>query len=687
MNDPAERTGFTVAITPSQDEIGVDIVDPIERRRCRIRTPDPVRPTTVPASSFPIPADSAVTFETDTLSVSSTGQVYVRDSAGELIAEYAKDGVRSFPHRDYVVEFPGLIHMGLAFESSFILGKSDGNPEIGFPGDTRVVIGCRSLHSRPAGEIVTTAEPHDIAAAISTFGSALKSTGPERSFPTYRGHPPAIVMGEEADIPTPLMPPIQDVSIEVPPRLDRLFPVSTLAYYLGVPVLIGPRPRITGEGIEYELDCSDVPFDRCVSRLLRQMFLLDCAVRTEGRWDVDTRIREVLNTRLDMPLKYLFDASFVDRLQAYLEVPYEKVSDLIPEWRVVAHLDSVPERSTTLPHLANDLAVVRNAGERSAADGGIVTISQLGDAKTETITTGDVSIDGERCMERVWFGDGVPLGATKGEPRAYEHRIERSPRDGPIQIAVVCNESDMDAEGTVVDKVYNSRDELPFEVSLYQQLTVDELSHLLTEDFHFFHYVGHIDDDGFRCQDGQLNPTSLDTVGPEAFFLNACESYKHGLALIHRGAIGGIVTRNEVVNYGAVRIGRVVARLLNLGYPLRAALSIARSESVMGNQYTLVGDGTLSVVQSPSGLSQLYVVRDDDDTYQLRIRGFGAQPGMGCMWIPFIPGNERHYLASAETDNFSLTPAQLHQFLSLETVPILLGEQLTWSDEWSPKNE
>lgn len=290
-------------------------------------------------------------------------------------------------------------------------------------------------------------------------------------------------------------------------------------------------------------------------------------------------------------------------------------------------------------------------------------------------------------MERVWLGGGVPIDATKGTPAAYEHRVQRSARDGPIEIAVVCNAPEMEDEGAVVDEVYGSREELPFEVTLRRELTVNELRGMLERDYHFFHYIGHIDSDGLRCRDGRLDARGLEQIGPEAFFLNACESYRHGLAFVRNGAIGGIVTRSEIVNHGAVRIGRTVARLLNYGFPLRPALELARLQSVMGGQYMLVGDGTLSVVQAPSGLSQLYQVRRLDDGYALRIRGFGAQPGMGCMWIPFVPGNDRHYLASGRTEEFELSPGELAQFLALEPAPLLIDGHLTWSDEWTVSDD
>ncbi len=63
-----------------------------------------------------------------------------------------------------------------------------------------------------------------------------------------------------------------------------------------------------------------------------------------------------------------------------------------------------------------------------------------------------------------------------------------------------------------------------------------------------------------------LDTRELDTVGIEGFFLNACQSYDQGMALIDAGAVGGVVALNDVINSGAVRVGRTMIRLLNRSF-------------------------------------------------------------------------------------------------------------------------
>jgi hypothetical protein len=153
----------------------------------------------------------------------------------------------------------------------------------------------------------------------------------------------------------------------------------------------------------------------------------------------------------------------------------------------------------------------------------------------------------------------------------------------------------------VVDDVYGTREELEFSVDIYNQLNTDELRDLIQTDADFLHYIGHIDTDGFQCADGRLDATGIDSVGIDSFLLNACSSYQQAIELIKSGSIAGIATTQPVLNSGAERMGESIARLLNLGFPLVAALEISKSKSLMGDNYVVVGDSGLDLTQPEIG--------------------------------------------------------------------------------------
>ncbi|MFB6197755.1 MAG: hypothetical protein ABEI52_05720, partial [Halobacteriaceae archaeon] len=158
-------------------------------------------------------------------------------------------------------------------------------------------------------------------------------------------------------------------------------------------------------------------------------------------------------------------------------------------------------------------------------------------------------------VEQAWVGEGVPVGASKPLLAAYHNRLSRTPADGDIDIVVACNDEKMNEESGIARQAYGNRD-LPFDVSLERDLTVSELRECLQQDVDLFHYIGHIDGGGFECVNGKLDASTLGSVGVDAFFLNACQSYEQGLELIQAGAVGGVVTLRDVVNTGAVKIGR-----------------------------------------------------------------------------------------------------------------------------------
>ncbi len=688
MDSGGADTGMTVAMSRSADTPGIDIVDPIERRRCTLLTDSPVELDPGDPDGFRFPVETAVVVAVDRLVAPVTGHAYVRDDAGDVIVEVTHGLEETFRDGTYVIELTGLVKIYLQIDGAVTITNSHERLELGFEETSTVTIGCRSLHTRPAATVTTTQDPSDLLAAISTFGSALKTTSPERSFPTLRGHPPALELGDELAIPDGLAPPVKDVQIEVPPREEYLYPVAPLAYYLGVAVEPGQLPRIRGPSIDYPLGRLG-DFDRTVHNVLKQVFLLECANRTDGLYPVDLAERRRVDERVDIPFTSLYDAPMSERLAAYLEVPFVTIEDVLPDWRLAAHVEPSPDAVSMLPFLADDLALVTMADPTPVPAGNVSVGFASGFTRGAAVT--DATFvepgDGPTALETAWVSNGRPVAATKAVPAAYRNRLGRTPQDQRIEIGVVCNAPEMCDEREVVDALYGTRELLPFTVDVHDGLSCAELAALLGRDFDFLHYIGHIDDDGFRCPDGRLDVADVDRVGADAFFLNACQSYEQGISLIERGAIGGIVTLNEVVNHGAVRIGKAVARLLNVGYPLRVALDVAAEESVIGRQYVVVGDGNLSIVQPQNGTSAMWHVEREGDEFTFWIDGHGAPPGLGCMFSPYLPGATSHHLSSGTSDRFSLSKADLQRFFLTSDNPVRLPDgTIQWSAELDPSD-
>jgi hypothetical protein len=141
----------------------------------------------------------------------------------------------------------------------------------------------------------------------------------------------------------------------------------------------------------------------------------------------------------------------------------------------------------------------------------------------------------------------------------------------------------------------NSSPSLPFTVQLHTNVSRDRLREILNDDCTLFHYIGHVTEAGFACSDGYLDVATVDEVGVECFLLNACESYRQGVKMVNRGAVGGVVTFTDVLDAEAVRVGQLLTRLLNAGFDLRSSLAITQSHTTATDQYLVVGDGRLTL--------------------------------------------------------------------------------------------
>jgi hypothetical protein len=687
--------GNILAFDPLEDPPGLEVIDRVERLRYRLHTPDPVSPVAADPEGFLFPVDGAVTVTTDTLTLPAGKSVCVRDRSGEMIAEVGHLEEQSVGEGTYVLELGAQIKTYVRLDGPVTVSVGLAETRIALDEAAAVRIGVVSWHDRPAATVTTTADPVDMMAAVSTFGSALKATNPERSFPSNRGHPPAVELGTSLDVPAAVSPPETGIRIEVPPEYGPVYVVAPLAYYLGAQVVPGPEPRLVTEtGYEHPLDAPG-SLERGVQRTLKRIFILDCATRTEGVYNVELRERNELEGRLDVDWAALYDRPVAEQVATYLEIPHATVEESVPEWRLTVHVEPDRETVEQIPFVVDDLAVVRTAETTSAPTPTPGPGSTGALTRTDVLTRSAAASSGSDAsyvepqsrssLEQAWIGDRIPIGASKLTMEAFRNRLDRDADAGDISITIVLNDARMEAERDVVNRVYGDREDLPFDVRVCRDLTVSELRDQLGRDRSFFHYIGHTERDGFACADGKLDAATLDSTGVDSFLLNACNSYHQGLALIEAGAIGGIVTLNEIVNDGAVRVGETIARLLHAGFPLRAALTIARDESVFGGQYIVVGDGGMTVTQAASRTPNLLDVTALEEGYAVDIQTYATDDaGLGTIYKPHIDGNDEYFLNSGSIATFHLSEEELATFFGLENVPVRVGDDLHWSFSLDP---
>jgi hypothetical protein len=678
-------------VTFHADGTDLVVVDRVERLQFVVGTDRTVDPASRDPDGLLFPVDTAAAVTVERLSLSGQPTVYVRDSTGEMLADAGQAGPHEFPAGDYYLEVEAPLKLYLRVSGPLTVEDVDDRRRVTFDGPQEVVVGGRSLHERPAATVTTTDDPADVMAAVSTFGSALKTTSPERTFPTLRGHPPLVERGDALAVPDAVAPPETGVTVEVPPELRYVYPVAPLAHFLGARVVPGDHPRLTTDaGIAYDL-APDGEFETEVERVLARSFLLDCLVRTEGLYEVDLHERERLEPDLDLDLAALYDRPLAERLAAYLAVDHRTVAPAIPDWKLTTYVETTPSSVEALPFLVDDLAVVRtDAGTAGPAGGAAGDDEQaaaveglLRDAAggSDPPTPAGVAVEDAGTMERAWVGEGVVRGASKVTPTAYRNRLDRSPTDADLAVTVVCNDPEMGEEPDAVAARYRSAGDGRLSVDRRDGVTTAALRQVLASESDFLHYVGHVDASGIQCADGTLDARTLEEVGVEAFLLNACTSYEQGMALVDAGAVGGVVTLADVVDDSAAAVGSTLARLLDSGYPLRPALEVARHASHAGDDYLMVGDGTLQVAETQGTALEMYRLRRDGEAYVLTFVSYATVAGgMGTMNSPHLDGNDQYYLGPGTLDEFRFEdPDRLLEFLTLETVPTLIEGSLFWS--------
>ncbi|MDS0293022.1 hypothetical protein [Halogeometricum luteum] len=713
FENPEGRSGETpgthleLSLEPVPGGDGILVTDPIERHQFALSTPSVLAPEPADPDAFWFPADAAVRFRTDRLDLGSVVSVCVRDDEGRMLGQTEHYASESFPRATYSLELFAPVKTYVRVTAPLTISSDAERTTLSFGEEAEVLVGARSHHERPAATITTPDDPRSMMRAVSLLGSALKTTSPERSYPTLRGHPPLIERGDAFRAPPTMTAPETGVTLELPATYRHVYVAAPLAYYLGATVVEGETPRLrTENGFTYDLDTA-AGYERAVERALKQTFFLDCLTRTEGYYQVDLHERRAVEERVDLDFADLYGRSLAERVEAYLRVPYDAVADHIPEWKLTTHVTPTADNVELLPFVANDLAVVRtprakptaSSETQAAAVGAFLRSSSPvagGGASGEDFTRSAsrttplpertyVQPEETDSLEQAWVGEGTPVGASKASLQAYRNRLYRSPTEGDIGITVVCNDPKMADEREDVETVYGSRDALPFDVQVQYELTREELRDALASETDFFHYIGHIDDGGFHCSDGTLDAATLSEVGTDAFLLNACRSYEQGMHLIDAGAIAGIVTLDDVVNSNAVEVGSMLARLLNRGFPIRTSLNLVSKDSIIGSDYLVIGDGGHPIAQVQAAFpNSVEIEKMADNSFEVEFHTYpAAEFGMGSMVQPFMPGDVPYYLSSGIADVFYLTETELQEFLDMETIPVVVNDSLYWSDDLS----
>ncbi|SHH19791.1 hypothetical protein [Halobaculum gomorrense] len=712
-----------------------ELVDSIEEVRLPIAVdrPDtgeaPTATRLATADRFNAPVDGCWAVEATTVTPLCTADVYVRDADNAVVATATAEAPARVPPGPHVLELSTApVKTYVAVDGPASVSYEDRYPRVSIdpghggtagpdeidaadaPGE--LLIGARSRRNSPAGTVTVPESPEGLASAISTFGSALATTSPERSFPTLRGHPPLIERGESFEAPRFVERVDAGITLGLPFEYDALFSATPLAFYLAAAVEESADPYLRAGEYRHDLPRDPDALAAALGDLLRHCFTLDCATRacSAGLYDVNLHVHEVLTERLDPPWTEWYEADLAERTAAYLEVPTAATLDCL-DWPHTTDVVPAAENDSALPFLAADLSVVRSPPPETSAtgDGGVTELDDFVRASREAVETATltrsagadpptgstrgptqnalddsesiVTLQAADSIAQAWIGPGFPMRAAKPTVETYRRRLDRTPaEDLTIGVTVVCNDEAMVDE---LGDTYGFRDHVTFDIREERDLACDALRDLLADDHDFFHYVGHVDERGMECSDGFLDLRTLDETGVDAFLLNACTSYQQGMALVEAGALGGVVSLTDLPNSLATRVGRDLARLFDAGFPLYAALDVVGTGPFAESAYSIAGDPMVQLCQCVTGAPMITDVQNlFDGRISLVSRFYPSKHfSHGSMSAAQFDPTHTNYITGVKTAEVSLPVDEINSELDFGRTPIRIDNSLYWTDE------
>lgn len=615
-----------------------------------------------------------------------------------IFSPYENDTVETGMHQ---LQVSTNVFVYLRFQSSFKIRANNSDDEISiiFPNVINVTIAFRAKEDRPSETIRVTNDISDISEAVSYLSSYIGSEKPDRSYPSLRPHPPLIETGDELSIPDSIKDQsnFSGITFKLNNQLESVFIVSPLAYYLGAKIETNCNRYnslvIQDKNITIELPTIS-KLQKNVVDLMHRVFWLDCLVRNAGQFPVPINEYDLINN-IDLNPEEVYDLDIQTRFFKYLNVDFGEISDDLPQWHLVTHIDPTINNVSTLSYLLDKLSLIilpesRRVNRQQLLEKYLDSVyrasSQGNHPKKEVPVVEPRIPEYQQGRFHAWVADKFPVGVFKASPKSFENRTAtENSKPGSKSISVVVNDKNMSDERHSVSSIYEERsNELSIDLTIEENITTGQLANVFEKSNDFVHYIGHCNNSGLECSNGNLSASSLSNVGSKTFFLNACGSFQEGLNLVENGSVGGVVTRNKVLDQTATRIGTEFARLIMHGFNLEHASNLAKNKSITSYEYSVVGDGTFVLSQSvdPDPPSLKLDQKSDDE--------FIVQTDMTP--IQDIGKCHRSHLSNGEKMNLMGNPqkiktskSELINYLETYDQPVIFEGTYYWSDELSIK--
>lgn len=567
----------------------ITLIDTRDNSQFEIQTRSEQEFSTAEPARFIFPIDAAEKTQAETIVLPNRDLVVWDVNNKSVHSSTTDDQDIKVDDGQYNLELTGTaMKIYFAVSGSFSITCTDQSLVIEFDTNEDVAIGARSFHDTPETIIYTSDDPAELSEAVSYFGATIDESTPDRSYPTFRHHPPLVRSADTLDIPDYLKKPDTGITLRVPPSVDEIVRVTSLAYYLGAEVqpdeTITQPVLATSTGFQIELDGRNE--DHKVNQVLEKVVFLDCMARSGQLYDWDLLERRQLDGRISLPFADIYEQPLAARVESYLTTDYTDLRHVIPEWPLTVTIDPTESRLELLPLIAHELAHVNVLSEDTTTNG------MKNGFKQDLVRTDRVG-----TSDHVWAAPGYPLRENKITAEAYRESVStkliRSPR---TKMVVASNVADQQT----IQSYYDLTNWFNMDFELQENVSQSELKDLIAEPAGVFQYIGEVTEEGFRCSDGYLDTRNVFEANATTFLLHGCRTIKHAENLLDRGCYAGITTDGDPSNLTATEFGRALGKLLITGFPLRTAARVVSRVTDYSPSYTILGDGGIPVRQSAS---------------------------------------------------------------------------------------
>ncbi|NHN48755.1 hypothetical protein G9464_14295 [Halostella sp. JP-L12] len=634
--------------------------------------------------SFPQQIDAAVGGRVTELTLPSKyPQLAEVDADGTLANRTVLDskGEHQLSRGNYQLRVEPPIRITVRFEGpATVTTTDDDEVSLSFEQPERVSIGFLSFIRVPRQTITVPPTTRGLAAAVTNFSAALQRTDSARAMDEFRRHPPRIAFGDEIDVPAAVTDfvPETDLVVRVPDRMDALFHVAPLAYYLGARVEVGAGdPLLYSPGTDFRHSLAPPPeFRYDAATLLRRVFLLDSLVQYDRNATASPEQSDLLSL-VDLDTARCDDYSDVERLRAYLDVDFGRISPALPEWHFVSYVEPTPENATALPYLLRYLPVILHPdSDRGRGTDGAAAAGEVADLLPDRLATGAphgsaiawMADDAESEPVADWFR---PI------PAAYEHAsayLDRS--DGTGRVVVVCNDPSRRSVRDGAAALFRRHGPDSVEVETRDAVPRADLAALFERGADFVHFVGDCAG-GLDCPDGRLRPDRLEASNARLFFLDGPGSVETGFDCVRSGSVGGFALDGDRPLAPAVRerLLGLFARGFTVDQARRYAVAAGESDPADGAGLRAVGDGFQQLVRNVTLYCTPATVEPIDDNL-FDVEAYPYIPEAGFVWRPELRDLPARFCAAPS--RFAATGPELRELIETENLVPTFDGTVHW---------